>query len=58
MESPNPMTPTSATPTDPGPSVCPGALTPRERSRIRLLAQRYRMRRDIALRPAGRKAGR
>ena len=27
------------------------ALTPRERNRLRLLAQRYRMRRDTTLRP-------
>jgi hypothetical protein len=48
---PHQMTANPATPTGDVPAVKLKALTPRERNRLRLLAQRYHARRDAALRP-------
>ncbi len=45
------MIPNPATPAGGDSSVSLHALTARERNRLRLLAQRYRMRRDTTLRP-------
>ncbi len=45
------MTPTPATPAGEDSPVNFHVLTPRERNRLRLLAQRYRIRRDTTLRP-------
>jgi len=45
------MTANPTTPTGDVPAVKLKALTPRERNRLRLLAQRYRVQRDAALRP-------
>jgi hypothetical protein len=45
------MTSTPATPAGDDRQVNLHALTPRERNRLRLLALRYRVRRDTTLRP-------